>query len=81
MDDVPISIRNASTAARRQNLLDDVPLSIRRATAATAGDRTTTPFAVGSSVLLVGKARSKELLWGDLTPIQRDQILHGPDRQ
>ena len=32
-------------------------------------------FTVGSSVLLVGKARGKELLWGDLTTFQRRQFI------
>ena len=59
-DDVPLSIKKHSEAARRQHLLNDVPLGFVK------------PL---PNVLLVGKARGKELVWNHLPPAQKQQFL------
>ena len=55
-----------------RRLLNDVPHGIRRPAPYETGPRA---FVVGPTVLLVGNAKGKELLWSEMTVAQRKQFL------
>ena len=62
--------RPPTQAAVRREILNDVPLGFHR-----PAPYERRAYVVGRTVMLVGKARGKELLWSDMTVEQRKQFL------
>ena len=68
--------RQQQQSDARRELLNDVPLGFRR-----PAPYERRAYVVGRTVMLVGKAKGKELLWSEMTVEQRKQFLLAMNRE